>query len=94
VKDESVMIIEVLIENADAGPGGGYGEATEGDLQDWADEYGLSMPVVSDPGGAYMWSHLAGGSVALPYQELLDQNAVVNKLGTAGVSDAESLAAD
>lgn len=84
---EGVMVMNVIIEDEN------YEEADLADLEAWSGEYGLTMPVVSDPGGAYMWTYLGGGgSVNLPFMVLLLRGEVVDTVGTATVDDAVRMA--
>lgn len=81
------MVINVIIEDNSAE------EVDQAELADWADEYGLTMPVLSDPGGAFMYSHVTGSTVGLPYVVLLDRGAVIDQLGWATIDEAADLAA-
>ncbi len=86
--DDGVMIMNVIIEDE------AENEADLDDLQEWSGEYGLTMPVLSDPGGAFMWSHIEDSGVGLPYVVLLDKGIVIDTLVWATVDDAVDLAAD
>lgn len=82
-----MIVLNVIIEDENSE------EVDQGELQDWADNYGLTMPVVYDPAGAYMWSHLEGASsVGLPYMEVLAPGAAIDTLGYASLDDAIALA--
>ncbi len=81
-----VMVMTLIIEDV------GQREADLADLQEWSDEFGLTMPVLSDPGGEFMWSHIEGPSVGLPYVVLLDEGVVIHTLEWATVDDAINLA--
>lgn len=80
------MIMNVIVEN------GSSEEADLEDLQEWSGEYGLTMPVLSDPMGAFATSHIEGSSYALPYVVLLDHGVVIDTLEWATVDDAIDLA--
>jgi hypothetical protein len=88
VQDQDVMVMNVIIEDLYGNP------VDQAGLQDWADEFGLTMPVVSDPSGSYMWSHVEGGSVGLPYAILLDRGVVIDTLVWSTIDDAVDLAAE
>ncbi len=82
------MVVEVMTEDLNSG------EVDQDELVEWADEYGLTMPVVSDPGSAYMWAIHGGNSIGLPYMVLLDRGAVIDTKEYATVQDAADLAAN
>lgn len=82
------MIMNVIVGNAADEP------ADLEDLQDWSGEYGLTMPVLSDPNGAWVTSHITTSSYGLPYVVLLDQGVVIDTLEWATVEDAVELAED
>ena len=46
-----------------------------GDLEDWADEFGLSHPVVADPGFGVTTQLVGGGGITLPTMHLLGPGA-------------------
>ena len=79
------MVMNVIIEDA------GSGEMDLDELQTWSDDYGLTMPVLSDPGGAFMWSHISTGSVGLPYVVLMDKGVVIDQTEYATIDDAVAL---
>lgn len=83
------MFLEIMIEDNNGG------DVDQDELNEWADTYGLTMPVISDPGSATMWSYASGqGSVGLPFIVLVDQGAVVKEIGYPQVSDLDALLAD
>jgi hypothetical protein len=79
------MFLEVIIENNESEV------PSVEDLNTWADTYGLTMPVLADePQMAYQFA--TGGSMGLPYTVLLDRGVVVQpNVGTASVSQMDSL---
>ncbi len=80
------MVIEMIIENSS------YEDADQDDLVEWRDEFGLTMPVVSDEGSSYLDAHTSG-SIGLPYMMLLNRGAVIDDMGNGiTVGDAERLA--
>ena len=85
-KDAGLMVVNVIIEN----------EASEApsqeDLQGWAAEFGLTIPVVADPGSGTMYSYATGGSVGLPFTVLLDRGVVVESTDYPSGEDAAALA--
>ncbi len=80
------MIMNVIIEDASSE------EADLEDLQSWSGDYGLTMPVVSDPGAAWLTSHITTSSYGLPYVVLLDKGVVIDTLEWATVEEAVELA--
>lgn len=52
---------------------------SQGDLEDWADAFGLTIPVVADPGFNTMWD--LGGNGNLPFMVLFDRGVVVDMAG-------------
>lgn len=83
-KDDGLMVLEVMIEDAQGRPMNTSG------LEDWADEYGLTMPVLSDPNGEIMWQYAAdsGGSVGLPFTVVLDRGVKIKTIMSGANSDA------
>lgn len=71
--------MDVMIEDNDGG------EVDEAELKEWADQYGLSIPVVSDPGSSVLYRY-ATGSIGLPYKVLIDHGVVVESINA---SDSE-----
>lgn len=82
------MFLEVMIEDNNGG------DVDQAELNEWADRYGLTMPVISDPGSNTMYSYATGGTVYLPFIVLLDKGVVVKEIGDAGISDLDALLAD
>jgi hypothetical protein len=67
------------------------GEVDQDELNQWDDQYGLSMPTLTDPGSATMWSYANGGSVGLPYTMVIDRGGVIVKTATAEDGDIDQL---
>ena len=64
------MIIEVMIEDND-------GQAPDPDrMADWADTYGLTMPVLAGSGDL-LWSYAESSSIGLPYTMVVDPGAEI-----------------
>jgi hypothetical protein len=63
-------------------------------LQEWADDFNHTMPVLWDDDGAFMWTFVEGTSVTWPYEVLLDRGAVIDTKGehSAWIDDAVDLA--
>jgi len=78
------MFLEVMIEDVNGG------EVDQDELNQWVDQYGLTMPVISDPSSSTMWS-FASGSVGLPYTVLLDKGAVVVSANHPTEADIDQL---
>lgn len=78
------MIIEAITEIDDGTAPG------QSDLQDWADTYGLTMPVVADPESALMWKYAADfdGSVGLPFTVVIDRGVVIDSINSGTQVDA------
>ncbi|GDX79801.1 hypothetical protein LBMAG42_16120 [Deltaproteobacteria bacterium] len=72
------MVVEAITEIDDGSAAG------QSDLQDWADEFGLTMPVVADPESALMWKYAAGfdGSVGLPFTVVIDRGVVIDSINS------------
>ena len=64
------MLINVVIENER------YKAPSEEELADWADEHGMSFPVLSDE-DQVIWDYAEGGSVGLPFKILMDDGAEI-----------------
>jgi len=82
------MVLQVMIEDASGSP------MKRGDLEDWADQYGLTMPVLSDRNSAEMWKYAAdsGGSVGLPFTVVIDRGVVIDTIQSgSNLSRAERL---
>lgn len=80
------MFWEVIIENNDSVP------PSVEDLQSWADEYGMTMPVLADT-GPMLSAFASGGGVGLPYTVLIDRGMVVDSVGSASISQMDELLA-
>jgi hypothetical protein len=79
------MILEVIIEN-DASQ-----VPSQDDLKSWADEFGLTMPVLADE-ESILYEYASGGSVGLPYTVVLDRGVVIDTImAGANSSRAEEL---
>lgn len=74
------MIMNVMIED-EAGE-----DVDVAELNEWADTYGLTFPVVTDPGSSTMYRY-ASGSVGLPFTVLIDRGVVVESLDSPSSSD-------
>ncbi|MFN7144603.1 MAG: peroxiredoxin family protein [Myxococcota bacterium] len=85
-KDSGFMLLETIIENNE------YEAPSEDELLEWADEYGMTMPVLADPNGATMWSFGADGG--LPFMVLFDRGMVIENTGYLSESDIEALLAE
>lgn len=70
------MVLQVMMEDASGSP------MNRGDLKDWSENYGLTMPVLSDPNSAEMWKYAAdsGGSVGLPFTVVIDRGVVIDTI--------------
>jgi peroxiredoxin len=71
--DDGFIVITLLGENS-AGQ-----SPSRGDLQTWADAFGIDHPVVADPGFGVGARFVTGGSLYLPSTSLLGDGAVVIK---------------
>jgi hypothetical protein len=65
------MVITLLGENNN------YETPSKAELEEWADEFGLSHPVVADDGMQVVFSYVEGGSVGLPSFNLLAEGMEV-----------------
>ena len=82
------MFWEVIIENNES-----VTPSVE-ELGEWADTYGMTMPVLADDGSAMLYSY-ASGSVGLPYTMVIDRGMVIDgNVGTAPVSQMDDLLAE
>ncbi len=71
--DDGFIVITLLGENT-------FGQTpSRGDLQTWADSFGIDHPVVADPGFGVGARFVTGGSLYLPSTSLLGEGAVVLK---------------
>ena len=84
---EGGMFWEVMIENNES-----VTPSVE-ELGEWADTYGLTMPVLADEGEQMLYS-FATGSIGLPYTVLIDRGMVVTSVGSASVSEMDELLAE
>lgn len=83
---KGVMFVEVMIEDVN------NGEMDIDELNQWVDTYGLTLPVVSDPGSATMWTYLGGnGTVGLPAPVLIDRGSVVASTNYPTDADIDAL---
>lgn len=65
------MVFQIVLENErGAAP-------SRADLQGWATEYGLTMPVLADPGMQVLSRYATSSSIGLPFTVLLDRGVVV-----------------
>jgi hypothetical protein len=84
---EGGMFWEVMIENMDSAT------PSQDELVEWADTYGLTMPVLADTGKSMFGSFAPGGG-GLPYTVLVDRGMVVTTVATASVSEMDELLAE
>ena len=78
------MVLEIIIEDESSNA------PDNDDLVSWADQYGLTMPVLADPQSTTLYSFASGG-VGLPFTVLLDRGVVVESTNYPTSSDALSL---
>ena len=78
------MFLEIIIENEESQP------ASLEEIQEWADTYSMTMPVLSDANSTVLYT-FASGSIGLPYTVLLDRGVVVESVGSASVSQMDEL---
>jgi peroxiredoxin len=80
------MVLETITEIDD-----GSAASTE-DLVEWADRFGLTMPVLSDPNSELMWKFAAGesGSVGLPFTVVMDHGVVIESIASGSQMSAVS----
>ena len=78
------MIINIITETNEGGV------AAQSDLEGWADEYGLTFPVLSDPESALMWKYAAdeGGGVGLPFTVVVDHGVVIDSIASGSQTEA------
>ena len=71
------------------------GAATAADAVQWANDYGLTFPVLADPsntGWNYIGTGNTGGSYGLPNAQLLSPGLKVEKVnGAGGFSESDFL---
>lgn len=79
------MVLEIMIEDNSSG------RVDEAELVQWADNYGLTMPVLSDPNGGTMWSYAGGGSIGLPFTLLMDRGVIIADATSPTEADVERL---
>ena len=64
----------------------------EGSNDDWADDYGMTMPVLADSGYSlaynYFMHEISGGSFYLPNQQLIGPGMEVLAVNSGGISDS------
>jgi peroxiredoxin len=65
------MVLEVIIENNESVT------PSQDDLVEWADKFGLTMPVLADDGASVMWRYSSGG---LPTIVLIDRGMVLSSV--------------
>ncbi len=67
-----------------------YTAPKQRDLERWADDYGLTIPVLADPNGTQLWSYAAdmGGSVGLPFTVILDKGVVIDSIASGSQESA------
>lgn len=86
-REQGFMIINLMGEDAEGG------EMDVDELNDWAETYGLTFPVVSDPGMGTMWA--MGGNGGLPWQVLVGRGGEILAADNFVEADAvESALAD
>lgn len=78
------MLLEVIIEDEN------YEAPTQEDLLGWAEQYGLTMPVIADPGSSTLYQY-ATGSIGLPFTVLLDRGVVLESADYPAISQADEL---
>jgi hypothetical protein len=71
MKDDGLMVISLMGEN------NSQGAPTQADLQSWADTYGSTHPVLSDPNFAVTSRFLNSNTIAMPTGHLLTTGAEV-----------------
>ncbi len=81
------MILEIINETED-----GSAPDTE-DLVGWADEFGLTMPVLADPGSTMLYKYAEGqSSIGLPFTVVIDRGVVIDSIGSGSqISRAQEL---
>ena len=65
-KDQGLMVITLIVENGDSQT------PSQEDLKEWADEYGQTFPVLSDPDWAVTELYSERGTPALPTMTLIE----------------------
>lgn len=78
-KDDGLMVLEVMIENMD------QQTPSKSELEDWADNYGLTVPVLADE-ELVIWNYAGGGSVGLPYTVVIDRGVVIDSIASGSQS--------
>ena len=67
------MVLEVMIENNQSQT------PKVKELGQWADTYGLTMPVLADK-DLEIWNYAGGGSVGLPFTVVMDRGLVIDTI--------------
>lgn len=80
------MVMNVIIEDESGNP------PSQAELGVWASTFGLTIPVVADPGAATLFSYATSGSIGLPFTVLLDRGVVVENVEYPSSSEALALA--
>jgi hypothetical protein len=86
-QDDGLIVITALGEDTEGG------RPSTDDLTTWTETYGLTHPVVADPGFEVMWE--LGGNGGLPFMALADEGVLL--LDTSGhftEADVEAALAD
>jgi acyl-CoA synthetase (AMP-forming)/AMP-acid ligase II len=78
------MVMTAIIETAD------YTAPALEDLQEWADTYGMTFPVLADPDSTVMYTYATSGSIGLPFSVVYN-NGVLVEVTQAGESDFTAL---
>ena len=79
------LVMTAIIQTED------YSDPTVEDLQEWADTYSMTFPVLADPGSATMNSYATGSaSIGLPFSVVYDKGVIV-EVTQAGESDFTAL---
>lgn len=74
-------MLEIIIQNLDAQP------PSVSELGEWADEYGLTMPVLSDEN--FVLTQYSGVAVpGLPYTVVIDRGVVIESSKSGAQEDA------
>ena len=76
-KDQGFLVMNLMGENNDSQP------PTQEELGEWADAYGLTFPVLSDPNFGMGYTYVPGGG-SLPFLALIDRGMVITATGNYG----------